>query len=428
MSKIIIILLSLLYSTTSFQIPFKIRSQIYQYPLNLPQYRNLVEVEKPSPILGVPIVTIEIGTNPVKYNLIYSTGTFASSTMTDTCTSVQQQSYQVSQSTTSEKELESYESNSYTYGGLASVINDYVNFIGKPAERVKIRFFNYLHYTPNTLISDGELGMSKIYVSLYTDPYITKDVKKFSVMEQLYENQFIKNKIFAHKYLNENEGTLYIGEIPEGKYDIKKCQSTTEKGEPSYFWNCRFTNIKIGSKNMIIEQKTNIATFSTGERFIFLPQEAKNIIEEYQNYSEWSQNNCELSEHIAYQELHCKYNGFNHKYFPTITFDFDGYEITLPPEKVFYYNYNQKYYRLLMVLNNRKSYWILGSPALKGHNMIFDSSDNSVSFFKNESSNKLTIILVILGIIIIGGVGLWYIRRKKLLMIEEQKNHPFYKL
>lgn len=420
------ILLFFFSSSLQFEVPFKLKAQIYQYPLNFKLYRNLLEVEKPSSILAVPIVSVDIGTPTSSYNLIYSTGTTASLTLNDNCVTTLQNPFLNTQSSTCDKEDGSYESNSYTYGGLTSVFNDYINFSDNSAGRIKMKFFNYFHYSPNTLISDGELGMSKRYKSLYTDPYITKEVEQFSIIEQLYANNIIDKRVFAHQYKNDKEGTVFIGEEPKGDLIKYTCKGTQSKGEPSNYWNCPISTFKIDNKEIQIDYNTNIAMFSTGERFIFVPEESQGIIEYIKSYSTWGKEHCTLDVHVAYQELHCDYKGFKYSYFPTISFTFEEYEIELKPEDVFYYNYNNKYYRLLLVIYNMKKYWIIGSPVLKGHNMIFNVDEDTVTFFTEKKSKVGLIAAVLILLLIIGGIVAWFIRRnnkKKAFAVND-----FYKL
>ena len=232
--------------------------------------------------------------------------------------------------------------------------------------------------------------------------------------------------MFAHQYKNDKEGTVFIGEEPKGDLIKYTCKGTQSKGEPSNYWNCPISTFKIDNKEIQIDYNTNIAMFSTGERFIFVPEESQGIIEYIKSYSTWGKEHCTLDVHVAYQELHCDYKGFKYSYFPTISFTFGEYGIELKPEDVFYYNYNNKYYRLLLVIYNMKKYWIIGSPVLKGHNMIFNVDEDTVTFFTEKKSKVGLIAAVLILLLIIGGIVAWFIRRnnkKKAFAVND-----FYKL
>ena len=60
--------------------------------------------------------------------------------------------------------------------------------------------------SPNSLYADGELSLNRKYIDIYSDPYITKNVYNFSLMEGLYKDKFIKNKFFAHRWNESGEG------------------------------------------------------------------------------------------------------------------------------------------------------------------------------------------------------------------------------
>ncbi len=97
---------------------------------------------------------------------------------------------------------------------------------------------------------------------------------------------------------------------------------------------------------------------------------------------------------------------FKYSYFPSIYFNFSGYEIKLKPNDLFYYNENNKYYRLLIVLTNKKDYWTFGSMITNKNNMIFNGENGTVTFFKmkkffNFSSLTNYLLLILFFFILI---------------------------
>ena len=99
-------------------------------------------------------------------------------------------------------------------------------------------------------------------------------------------------------------------------------------------------------------------------------------------------------------------------------------EIIITPNDLFYYNDNNKYYRLLIVLTNKKNYWVFGSILTNKNNMIFNGENGSVTFFKikrllNLSSfaNFLLFILLIMNLI-----GLYFTLRIYCFKIINKKN------
>ncbi len=205
--------------------------------------------------------------------------------------------------------------------------------------------------------------------------------------------------------------------------NITKCSKNFVIGEISNFWNCQIEELRIGNEiiNISLNNKT---IFSTGERLIFIPEIVGDLMYNYGNYSEWSKKNCFFKFQVAYRELHCNIQGFKFEYFPNIYLNFNGYIIEIKPEDVFLIN-NNKYYRNIIVINNKKDFWILGIPALKNHNMIF--YDDGYVYFYNIKENffKLS-YLIIFGIVIIIIFFLIYVLTKK---NKKKKRKPkFHKL
>ena len=418
-----------------FQIPIELKKQVYQYPLNLIQYRRLFEIDKPNEILSLPLITINLGTPNQKLKLIYNTGSQVTWVLRESETNILQKPFYSNLSKTFHKTDKIYELNYFTYGTLATSVKDILYFNNEI--NVEFYFFHLFFYSPNTLICDGEIGFARLYHGIYSDPYIVKEAINYSFLNELHIKNNI-SKIFSHKWLNNKKGILYIGELPfkkkiddnninvnindynENIVNITKCLNIINTGEISNYWNCRIDELIIGNEivNISLNNKT---IFSTGERFIFIPQEIGDIMFIYGNYSEWSRKNCFFYYQVAFRELHCKIEGFKFEYFPNLIFNFNGYIINVKPEDVFLIN-NNKYYRNIIVINNKKDFWILGFPAIKNHNMIF--YDDGYVYFYNIKENFLNLSYIItFGIVIIIIFFLIYVLSKK---NKKKKRKPKY--
>ena len=401
----------------SFQLEINLKKQIYQYPLNFIQYRRLFEIDKPFEILSLPIITIHLGTPKQKLNLIYNTGSQVSWVLRETETNIQQKPFYYNLSSTFLKSENIYELNSFTYGTLAYGVSDILYF--NDEYYAEFNFFLPFFFSPNTLISDGEIGFAKKYKGINSDPFIIIDALNYSILNQLNIQKNI-SKNFSHKWINNKKGILYIGELPfqekniidinyyinNSNYknlNITKCSKNFVIGEISNFWNCQIEELRIGNEiiNISLNNKT---IFSTGERLIFIPEIVGDLMYNYGNYSEWSKKNCFFKFQVAYRELHCNIQGFKFEYFPNIYFNFNGYIIEIKPEDVFLIN-NNKYYRNIIIVSNKKDFWILGIPALKNHNIIFND-DGFVYFYKIKENDILKILLFSFGIICFLAIGL----------------------
>ena len=413
----LLIIISFLFNLNNIvciQLKLKLEKQIYQFPVNHILYRRLnedplrelylYEYERPNIKLALPVLSIDIGTPPQNFSLIYSTGKQVSWVYKEKSNydKLSQKYFDTLKSKTIIKYNEIYEINSFTFGTLCHKVQDYFSikdinnknkFNNNKTISTFMSFMLIFYLSPNSLFADGELSLMRKYRGIYSDPYITTNVSNFSFLEGLYKDNIIKNKTFSHKWNNKkNEGILFIDEFPlteEEKpyYDFYICKAFNKLGEINQFWNCFIDGIKIGNDNINYSYDDNIneiGIFSTSEKFIFIPERNKDIIDYIKNYSTWGENNCVLEGITAFKELHCNYKNFKYSYFPDIYINFNGYEIKLSPKDVFYYNDNKKYYRLLMVIYNKKDYWVFGSLLTNKNNMIFDGENGTVIFFKKR--------------------------------------------
>ena len=451
-----------IYNVFCIQLKLHLEKQVYQFPINHNLYRRLSneplrelylnEYEKPNEKLALPTVSIGIGFPPQNFSLLYSTGKQVTWVYKEKSNydKLSQKYFDTEKTKTLIKYDECYEINSFTFGTLCHQVKDYITINNTISTFMSFMLIFFL--SPNSLYADGELSLNRKYIDIYADPYITKNVSNFSLMEGLYKDKFIKNKIFAHRWnergegADEEAGVLYIDEFPlqeEEKlnYDFHTCKSLNKRGEINQFWNCFIDGIKIGNDYINYSYDDNIneiGIFSTSEKFIFIPERNVEIIEYIKNYSSWGKDNCIIEGLTAYKELHCDYKKFKYSYFPDIYINFNGYEIKLTPEDIFYYNDNKKYYRLLMVLYNKKDYWIFGSLLTNKNNMIFDGENYTVTFFKKREmfNNSLIanyllyalLLVILLGIYLIW-MKLYYLNlnKKKKKIFNKYKSETFLK-
>ena len=407
-----IIYIQYMYIFQAIQLQLSLENQVYQFPVNMNLFRRLrdelrelylIEYEKPTEKLSLPTISINIGIPVQNFSLLYSTGKHLTWVYREKANydKLSQNFFETHYSNTlllSKEQI--YEVNTFTFGFLCEKAQDYISINNNTS--IYMSFMLIFYLSPNSLFADGELGLARKYLGIYSDPYITKNGSKFSLIDGLFKNNKVEKKMFAHKWISDKRGLLYIGEYPLLNeelpyYNFHTCNSLNQRGEINQYWNCFLDGIKIGDKyidyslnNKNLNEKKEIGIFSTSEKFIFMPESQIEIINDIKNYSKWGKNNCILEGITSYKELHCTYDTFKYSYFPSISFNFSGYTITLNPKDIFYYNGNNKYYRLLIVLYNKKDYWIFGSFLTNKNNMIFDSGNGTVTFFKMKKILNLS--------------------------------------
>ena len=434
----------------SYQLKLTLENQVYQFPINFHLYDKinklpnlyLYEYERPNEKLSLPVLTINIGFPFQNFSLIYSTGKLLTWVYRDKSNydKLSQKYFDTKLSKTlnlSNEEV--YEINTFTFGSLCGKAQDYISINNNETLSIYMSFMLIFYLWPNSLFADGEFGMARKYLDIDSFPYINENVSNYSIIDGLFHNNIIKKKIFAHKWNSKKEGTLYIGEYPLSKeeiphYDFHSCKPYNGKGEVNQFWNCYIDGIKIGNKyidysiNNNINKTQEIGMFSTSEKFIFIPEDHIDIINFIKYYSKWGKENCILENMTSFKELHCNYRNFKFDYFPSIYLNFNGYEIELNPKDIFYYNDNNEFYRLLVVLYNKKNYWIFGSLLTNKKNMIFDNDNNGiVTFFEKKktfrnmvfTNNLLSILFfcTLIGLIYLAKIN--FIKRK---IIKEKNN------
>lgn len=139
-----------------------------------------------------------------------------------------------------------------------------------------INSFSFLLEFDSTIKYDieGILGLSRHYPNK-----IDADNRfntKFSLIHSFYENKIIDKKIFMHKYINDSNGLLYLGEVPHDDRKYFKCKGKYD-GEFLYKLNCPMYSItlseNISPKLDMLNKEFDFfnVVFNTGGMDIRLP-------------------------------------------------------------------------------------------------------------------------------------------------------------
>ena len=177
-----------------YQLNISLKKQVYQFPINHNLYRRLsnkfralsyYEYEKPSLKLALPMISISIGIPFQNFSLIYSTGKHSTWLYRYKANNdkLNQKYFDKKLSKTVLITNELYEINYFTFGTLCEKILDYISINNSTSIFLSMMLVYYL--SPNSLFSDGELGLARKYLGIYSDPYITKNVSNYSLIEGL---------------------------------------------------------------------------------------------------------------------------------------------------------------------------------------------------------------------------------------------------
>ena len=182
------------------QLKLHLEKQVYQFPINHNLYRRLSneplrelylnEYEKPNIKLALPTVSVGIGFPPQNFSLLYSTGKQVTWVYREKSNydKLSQKYFDTEKTKTLIKYNECYEVNSFTFGTLCHKVQDYITINNTISTFMSFMLIFFL--SPNSLYADGELSLNRKYLGIYSDPYITKNVSNFSLIEGLYNDKY----------------------------------------------------------------------------------------------------------------------------------------------------------------------------------------------------------------------------------------------
>ena len=250
----------------------------------------------------------------------------------------------------------------------------------------------------------------------------------------IYELKYLKkinSTIFSISYLNNKNGDLIIGNLPNeynNNFNYKNYKTTpAESDDKSIFWNTLFDNFKINDK--IVYNKSlgvfdlNFQSFRFGQSVmksfneIFFNQYYKdNKCIQYKN-EDGNILNIVCDENINLKKFPKIY--FEHKTF-NYSFEFNSDELFIKIDKKLYF---------LILFHSYNNDFILGEIFFKKYQIVFDQDNKLIGFYgKIENNNHLFFkIAFLIFMIIIIGILLFFLykyiilkpRKKRVNELEE---------
>lgn len=281
---------------------------------------------------------------------------------------------------------------------------------------------------PNVNIS-GEFGMCP---STKDEQY--NQLFDYNFILNLYNNNYIKHKIFSINFFNKNSGEILIGDRPS-EYSNYDKDTFVEKNIPidknGYFWGLLELRTSLNGKTLYIKDQT--AKFAI-ESYVIKPHvNYKDRIDELFFNEKIKSNKCIfVNESIEYSFYHCD-KDIDLTNFPTLslyqrTFN---YTFELNASDLFEDFEDRKYFLMNFVEEDDdiSSIWILGQPFLKKYKFTYNFDARTVGMYfgmieeekqeneekenKENEFNKFWIILIICSVIIITlGIIIYILIRK----------------
>ena len=320
----------------------------------------------------------------------------------------------------------------YFSGKINGIISkDLISFKNNP----EIQFFFPLIIAKTEEISNeifGILGLSKDIDSNLLKK--NENTNKYILIEELYYQNIIKQKIFEYKPINSENGILFFGET---EYDLnlyKKCSRTTSTKKYTgldlyyfkYLWSCKLFDIT-NENNISIYSLLNLTmldfniqvTFDTAANVLLISKEIYFYI--IKDYIEKSNNKCEQFKDT---EMFNCIKGFDIKSLPKYYIKFENFKLEITSEDIFLFIISDEEfdsYLLRIVPNNEGHTWIIGNIILKKYQIAFNYEDKSIYFFENNISFSNLSIFILVIYLFIFIIFIFYISFKKQIKSKKKK-------
>lgn len=231
--------------------------------------------------------------------------------------------------------------------------------------------------------------------------------KKFSLLNHLKEKGYIKREAFGF-----NNNKMFFGGFPneESAKMIGKC--IVDNGYNRHNWGCNLSQIKIDTKGTgIVYVNPYYSVFQTNTNDILIPSSYyENIIEGILN-PYFMKSICMTGLIKGDETIHCDCKKIND--FPLITFNF--YDVDIKFDKSMLFEPDSDLCRFKMIKSYNKDYidyWVFGTSIFKNYSLLFDSEENSISFYHpfsyEEDNNRImnplwigNVVIVLIGIVLL---------------------------
>ena len=391
MKKIIYYLLifySLSLISTQIHFNFTIKEDESEKNEIIPQKTNLlksfIEADIESDFFSKTVMNLCLGTDPQCFDVVVQTNSFY--IMVSDYQSRAQESknkFDYSKSTTIVRNSRIITLNYYNQQIKGQEASDILTIGGNTLSRVN---FLLISTSGKYRTEDGFIGLG------YTP---SNDEKKFSIIQQLFENGNIPHKVFSQKYTDNYNGHITFGEIP--KYIVEdythygRCHALNKiRGKKEYKnnnWECYIDYMYYGDSNDT--KKNNIAKFNKEEdkkevlflsyrKRSFLPLKifeliGKNYLKELIN-----EKKCSLNEDNRYTFYECDLD----VKLEQLNLVFDSWEIQIDSDNLFEeprQGKNKK--EFIFYYKKGLERFLLGRSILKEFEMVYDYANKQIGFY-----------------------------------------------
>ena len=361
-------------------------SEVEEENKNLNNLRSNLEIPTENEMEFKTVLNACLGTPPQCFNLGVQTNTFyiwvRSSNSREKNSKVK--TFDITKSKTLQKNNQYFQRRIFGRKVSGFEARDILTIDGKDYSKIN---FLILETTDSLLGMEGFIGLG------YTP---NTQERKFSIIQQLFENGVIPHKVFTQKYFTEQKGQLTIGQIP--KYIISdythygRCAALDKviKGKryKNNDWECKIDDIYFGGKeknaiSLKKEEEQRMSFLSYRKRSFVTLEVFEEIANTYLN-KEIKKGECIARHEQRYSFYECDKD----VQVENITFVFGDWEFTIDGKNMFKMKKDGKTKELILYHKDNFEHFLLGRSILKGFEMVYDYANKQIGFYHESVKYK----------------------------------------
>ena len=214
--------------------------------------------------------------------------------------------------------------------------------------------------------------------------------KKYSFIHQLFNKGVIPHKVFSHKLLDDKNGKISIGKIPENivtdYHHYGRCKALDKirngKNYKNNNWECHLDYIIFGNNKM--EVKGVDINFLAIRRRSFLPKNIFNIF--YENYFKQYINDgkCVIYNDIEEEEVYSYLECDSNVIFEPLTLVFGDWQITFNDKDLFEISIDGLKKKFVFCQKKNYEKFLFGLSILKKMEIVYDYANKEIGFYSEN--------------------------------------------
>jgi hypothetical protein len=222
-----------------------------------------------------------------------------------------------------------------------------------------------------------------------------KSNMNFSILDKLYSNNQINNKLFSLKFSESSSAKLLLGLMPQEILNDMKNYTVCNVDKSIPNWNCKISHIIVGTEvNFYRAISINkSAMFSSSMNLINVPVDnIQFFMQNYFNkYPTYENSMCKIKPDGQNFYILCNMDLFDLQKAPPLHFVLNGYAYHISQnelfKEIFTDNYIRYYLFKIVFTNTPNNQWILGYSFMKHFIMVFDSEKSQVGLYSGIKSD-----------------------------------------